>query len=143
MQENIEAVPGPKAERIIVKINSVLNKNLGMCSLKEIFQILSGDNTIQINHLTAHDISLFKFAPLTSCGVERSFSRLKNLLQDNRMNFKCDNIKKYIIVQCNDSFFLILCRFMYSTFIHHTMYSLCTFNLKKKKSNYFCIYLHV
>ncbi|KAF0765111.1 DUF659 domain-containing protein [Aphis craccivora] len=40
--------------------------------------------------------------PITSVDVERSFSKYKNLLSNNRRSFTFDNIKYALIVQCND-----------------------------------------
>jgi hypothetical protein len=44
-------------------------------------------------------ISAYKFAPVTSVDVERSFSIYKNILSDNRTSFSPENLEKYII--CN------------------------------------------
>jgi hypothetical protein len=51
--------------------------------------------------LTINDIAYFKYAPLTSTNVERSFSRYKNLLAPNRRAFEFENLKHTLIVQCN------------------------------------------
>lgn len=51
--------------------------------------------------LTGDDITYFKYAPITSTDVERSFSRYKTLLVDNRRSFNFENIKKSLVVQCN------------------------------------------
>lgn len=41
------------------------------------------------------------YAPITSSEVERSFSRYKNILSDNRRTFNIENIEKVLVVQCN------------------------------------------
>ena len=46
-------------------------------------------------------VDLFKYAPLTSVDMERSFSSLKYVLSDRRHNFKETNLEKYIIVNFN------------------------------------------
>ena len=51
--------------------------------------------------LTGDDITYFKYAPITSTDVERSFSRYKTLLVDNRRSFNFENIKKSLVIQCN------------------------------------------
>ena len=48
--------------------------------------------------------ALFSFAPLTSCDTERSFSMFKNCLSERRRTFSFDNLRMYIVVQCNASF---------------------------------------
>ena len=44
-------------------------------------------------------MAAYKFAPMTSVDIERSFSIYKNILQDKRTNFTPENLEKYII--CN------------------------------------------
>jgi hypothetical protein len=44
---------------------------------------------------------LFKFAPINSVNVERSFSKYKSILADSKRSFKFSNLRKYLIVQCN------------------------------------------
>lgn len=51
--------------------------------------------------LETNFLVFFKYAPLTSVNVERSFSAYKTLLADNRHSFLFENLKKYLIVQCN------------------------------------------
>jgi hypothetical protein len=52
---------------------------------------------------TTSDFAHFQFALITSVDVERSFSKYKNLLSDNRRSFTLENIKHaLIIVQCNE-----------------------------------------
>lgn len=51
---------------------------------------------LNINHLV-----YFKYAPVNSVDVERSFSMFKVLLADNRQSFQFENLKKHLIVQCN------------------------------------------
>lgn len=52
--------------------------------------------------LTGNDLTFYKYAPVTSTNVERSFSRYKTILADNRRSFDVENIYNKIIVQCND-----------------------------------------
>jgi len=48
-----------------------------------------------------HRQVFFKYAPITSVDVERSFSRYKNLYSDNRRSFTFDSIKNHLIIQYN------------------------------------------
>lgn len=43
----------------------------------------------------------FLYAPITSADVERSFSRLKNILSDKRRSFQPKNLEQYIVVSYN------------------------------------------
>ncbi|KAL4132751.1 hypothetical protein QTP88_009852 [Uroleucon formosanum] len=51
--------------------------------------------------LTCDDLIYYKFAPITSVDVERSFSKYKHILSDRRRRFLFENLKKVLIVQCN------------------------------------------
>lgn len=51
--------------------------------------------------LTNNNLVYFMYAPMSSVDVERSFSVYKNLLSSNRRRFTFENIRKYLIVQCN------------------------------------------
>jgi hypothetical protein len=53
--------------------------------------------------LSANDLTLFKYSPITSCDVERSFSRYKVLLSDNQRSFQFDNFKMHVIIHCSTS----------------------------------------
>jgi len=49
----------------------------------------------------AAEIAAFKFAPVVSCEVARSFSRYKAILRDNRHRILFANIRKDRILHCN------------------------------------------
>jgi hypothetical protein len=93
-----------KAKAIDDKIKNFMEKSVRFDQLKKLSNILSGQNE-SIDGLSA-DISssylpFYKLAPICSVDVERSFSKYKNILADNRRSFKFSNLKKYLIVQCN------------------------------------------
>ncbi|KAL4083671.1 hypothetical protein QTP88_028987 [Uroleucon formosanum] len=91
------------------KLQTVLNKNKGFQIVCNISKILTGEeeNVGDLDiaeDLTSSDMAYFKFAPITSADVERSFSLYKNILAPNRRTFKFENLKKSLIVQCNNYF---------------------------------------
>ena len=47
------------------------------------------------------EISKFKFAPITSCDVERCFSMLKIMLSDRRQSFVSENLEMALVCYCN------------------------------------------
>jgi len=77
---------------------------MGLKTTKHFSNILEGKATSRNNTisevLTADDMAHMKFAPMTSVGVERSFSRYKTTLADNRRRFMFENIKQHLIKQC-------------------------------------------
>jgi hypothetical protein len=67
--------------------------------------ILTGDSKSMDGlpeELTGDDLKFYTYAPMTSTDVERSFSRYKNLLSNNRRSFEIENLKKVLVVQCNN-----------------------------------------
>jgi hypothetical protein len=58
-------------------------------------------------HETKMEEINYKFAPITSCEVERSFSKYKSILVDNGQCFKIENLEQYIV--CN------VCKYKYIT----------------------------
>lgn len=88
------------------KLTSVLNKNVGFQTIKEISQVLSGQlNKSQnefIKGCSCSDLSAFAFAPVVSCDVERMFSVYNTILADNRRSFLFENLKQYLIIKCNE-----------------------------------------
>jgi len=81
-----------------------MEKNVGFVQLQKISDIISGQNESMDGlptDIISGDIPFFKFAPISSVDVERSFSKYKNILADNRRSFEFSNLKKYLIVQCN------------------------------------------
>lgn len=65
--------------------------------------ILEGiDNSMEnLENLQVNDLQFYKFTPLTSVDVERSFSRYRNLLANNGRSFTFENIRQILVTQCN------------------------------------------
>ncbi|KAL4126775.1 hypothetical protein QTP88_010984 [Uroleucon formosanum] len=60
------------------------------------------DNSMEnLEDSNVSDLKFYKFAPVTSVDVERSFLRYKNLLANNRRSFTFENIRKILVIQCN------------------------------------------
>lgn len=101
----INKVRGPKALSIKQKLENVLEKNAGFHLIKEINDVLLGQGEIgnELKHYTLTELNNFKYAPVTSCDVERSFSKYKNIFTDKRHKFTFENLKMYVIVNVNCS----------------------------------------
>lgn len=89
-------------------MKSVISKNPGYEQICKIGDILNGNTTINLHELplTANQLASFKYAPVTSCDVERSFSRYKSIFRDNRRSFKFENLCHVTVVNCNSSLIL-------------------------------------
>jgi len=97
-------INGAQGTAVKTKIETVLGKNEDYKLMVKISNILSGDKENfegLPEDLKLNDLVYFKYAPITSVDVERSFSIYKNKLTNNRRAFKFDNIRKCLIVQSN------------------------------------------
>ena len=86
------------------KIKSVLDKNLGYRSMCSISNVLTGQNFNRSGfeeELASSDLAYFKYAPIVSADVERSFSKYKNVLADNRCSFTFENLRMFTVIYCN------------------------------------------
>ncbi|KAE9522646.1 hypothetical protein AGLY_016951 [Aphis glycines] len=101
----IQKTPNQIGKIIYQKLSTTLNKNKGFKIISNISDILNGQGTTNEipDDLTANDLAFFKYSPITSVDVERSFSIYKNLLADNRRSFLFENLKQALVVQCNSS----------------------------------------
>ena len=82
----------------------MLRLNDGYATMCKISDILSGnEDTLGVDEpaLNSNDLTLFKYAPVTSCDVERSFSSYKTIVSDNRRRFSLEALKMHIVVYCN------------------------------------------
>jgi hypothetical protein len=77
------------ANKVDTKLQSVLERNPGYSTLRKISDILCGNE----QELSAKDVTLFKYSPVMSCNVERSFSRYKFPLSDNWRSLQFDNFQ--------------------------------------------------
>lgn len=87
------------------KLNTVLEKNTGFSVLKHISSQISknGEQSAIVKGYTVAEILAFKYAPITSVDVERSFSMFKNLYRDNRRSFLFENLAQNFVVYCNSN----------------------------------------
>jgi hypothetical protein len=95
---------GKVADSVKYKLQKVLGRNDGCATLWKISDILSVSGVTLEEHepaLNSSDLTIFKCAPVTSCDVERSFSRYKTILSDNRKSFLFDNLKMHFVIHCN------------------------------------------
>ena len=93
---------GPGIDFARSKLKNVLSKNRGYSALKKIDGIINGKVTEcgENEELSVENLSSFKYAPIVSCDVERSFSKYKSMLRDNRKNFQFENLKSIFITSC-------------------------------------------
>lgn len=105
---NLVSVPSTVGQKVKEKVTNVISKNPGYQKLCDIRDILEGksSNIPQDLSLCVQQLASFRYAPITSCDVERSFSRYKSILRDNRRSFTIENFRQVLVVNCNSSLIL-------------------------------------
>ena len=76
------------------KLRAVLKRNTNFNLLSKVSDILKGANVQGPQEIPPHHWCMFKYAPITSCDVERSFSAYKLIFTDKRHQFTVNNIEK-------------------------------------------------
>lgn len=85
--------------KIREKFENVLKKNPDFDTLCKINNHINGD-TVENLEIPLHILPLYKYCPVTSVDVERTFSAYKLILSDKRHRFTPENLEKYIIAYC-------------------------------------------
>lgn len=83
-ESNCKKVGGQIGTVVLNKFNSVAQNNTGFQILKNMSKIFMGENDVNIPNLELNIICKYKYAPITSVDVERSFSISKHMLSDKR-----------------------------------------------------------
>ncbi|KAJ4440101.1 hypothetical protein ANN_08234, partial [Periplaneta americana] len=92
------------SEKVKCKLRNIIAKNSAYLQLHIINDVLSGhDKTSEIDVLKSSDFPFFKYAHITSCDVEHTFSQYKNCLSDHRRRFTLQSLKMYVTLHCTYS----------------------------------------
>jgi hypothetical protein len=91
----VEKVSGDVGKKIQTKFKDVLARNPGIHTIMDLAVIHR--EGVGTTLLTIKQTSSLKFAPVTSCDVERSFSHYKTILSDRQQNLLPKNIEKYLV----------------------------------------------
>jgi len=103
--KNINNVIGPTGDLIKEKMTDVIRKNSSFDILKTFANIFIGNQTTStVKHqYTNTEVMAFKFAPITSVDIERTFSMYKHFLRSNRQSFTFDNLRHNFVIYCNEA----------------------------------------
>ncbi|XP_050548865.1 uncharacterized protein LOC126910379 [Daktulosphaira vitifoliae] len=85
--KKLKESPGQVGIKIKNKVEQVLSKNSGLKTVETIANILNGSDTQTSFEFSLADLGAFKFSPISSVNVERSFSRHKIIHRSNRRQF--------------------------------------------------------
>lgn len=97
----ISEAPGDVGKDVKAKCERVVSGNKDLEQMKNIAKVLEGKIEADCIDLKIEDIMCFKYAPVTSVEVERTFSHLKYVLSDRRHNLTPDNLKKMLVIMSN------------------------------------------
>ena len=93
----LEQIPGEKGKVVKTKILQLQQKNKGYTFLKNIGQVLSGNNTVQLpENYSPTMVADLQYSPVTSVDVERSFSIYKNILTNRRTKMTTEHMEQYM-----------------------------------------------
>ncbi|KAL4143890.1 hypothetical protein QTP88_006144 [Uroleucon formosanum] len=108
VQQKFSLLKGNHGKPVLTKLQTVFEKNNGLGVLEKISKILDGEDSSELidfskfpDDYSSDDIVYFKYAPITSVDVERSYSAFKTILSNNRRAFEFENLRKHLIIQCN------------------------------------------
>ena len=97
---NISVSHGDVSTQIHAKAEQVIANNPGLKTIENIRGIIVGQEENRERNF-AQNAVYFKYGPLTSVEVERSFSKLNMLLSDQRLSLKTENVRKLLIISSN------------------------------------------
>lgn len=101
VENQINCIPGPKGAVIKKKYIDVVSKNTGFEFVCNFAKIITGEHNVNVNNYSSDLIAFFKYAPISSVDVERSFSVYKHILNSRRYNFTELNLEMYMLVNFN------------------------------------------
>ena len=91
---------GDIGRKVQKKCDHIVANNPDLKTVENIRDIIVGDE-VDMERTFAQHAMYFKFAPVTSVEVERSFSKLNMLLTEYRLSIKTENVKKFLLISCN------------------------------------------
>ncbi|XP_068083487.1 uncharacterized protein [Anabrus simplex] len=101
--QEADSWPGETGRTVKQKLEFALARNPGWSAALDLERMLRSESepSEDFPNYSAQEATLFKYLPLVSVDVERSFSSLKLLLTDLRKSFKTESIEKILVVQSN------------------------------------------
>ena len=69
--------------------------------MKNIAKVLEFSTEAEDIEMKLEDVACFKYAPVTSVEVERTFSQLKYVLSDRQHNLSSETLEKMLVIMCN------------------------------------------
>ncbi|KAL1509498.1 hypothetical protein ABEB36_004217 [Hypothenemus hampei] len=106
LRASLKCTPGEVGQLASRKLELLLTKNPGFKHMTQINNILSANDKVEnIGVDVDMNCSIFKYNPITSCDVERSFSRLKNTLTEKRASLIPEHLEQLLVCSANAPYF--------------------------------------
>lgn len=96
----ISVAYGDIGRKVQKKCDHIVANNPDLKTVENIRDIIVGEE-VDMERTFAQHAMYFKFAPVTSVEVERSFSKLNMLLTEHRLSIKTENVKNFLLISCN------------------------------------------
>ena len=104
--KELRETPGQFGDRVRQNLDSIAVRRLAHSNYDELATIASilGGETVAdtVGDLSVSELARFKYAPICSTDVERTFSVLKHILGDRRQNFTFENLRMIVVIHCNE-----------------------------------------
>ena len=91
---------GEVGKKVKCKWENVMKKNPGFDVMVRIVNIMKGEGGEIPEEMEMSAVTSFKYAPVTSVSVERSFSAFKMILSDKRHSLCVENLEKILVIYC-------------------------------------------
>lgn len=95
---------GNIAEIVLKKLQMVIDRNPGYTVLKSVSDIMNGCEADLPEGFNPVRVSLFKYAPVTSADVERSFSAFKLILSSKRHKLTTQHLEMLLVIYCAQNY---------------------------------------
>ena len=87
------------------KLQKCLESNPGWKKISQINGCLMEDSSSLPTGMTLKEDSSFKYAPISSVSVERSFSEFNAFMRSNRVSFAGESFAKHFMISFNSKLF--------------------------------------
>lgn len=90
------------------KLQQIISKNEGLNVVKSLCEHFTKEANAsaskEVFKYNVQESLSFKYAPITSVDVERTFSMYKSLFRCNRQRFLFENLSQYFVIYCNNNY---------------------------------------
>ena len=103
LETKLCSLKDPIGRKIYSKFSNVFKDNEGLLKMVKLSKVISENSNITFEKLSTEEILCFRRAPVTSCSVERSFSKHKLIFSELRQNLSEENMRFHIISNFNSN----------------------------------------